>query len=46
MLFDGHMGRIPFLKGSQKNGGILGFFSTFGIGIKQFFKDEFNSDRN
>ena len=38
MLFDGYIGRIPFLKGSKRKGGILGFINTLFKGIKQFSK--------
>ena len=38
ILFDGHLGRIPFLKGPPKKSGMVGFLITLGKGFKQFFK--------
>ncbi len=38
MLFDGYIGRTPFLKWSKRKSGIIGFFNTLGRGIKQFLK--------
>lgn len=38
MLFDGYIGRTPFLKWSKRKSGIIGFFNTLGRGIKQLLK--------